>query len=456
MGISGSGKQPNGSNMRRKRDIIISGFSKLLKEEKLKLVAEYFENPGEVVSLLKSFWHSDASQQKLFDEFSENTISNFYIPYGVVPNVKINGRTYMVPMVIEESSVVAAASSSAKFWSERGGFHSEIISTKKVGQVHFSWTGASLSLFQLMPQIREHLVNSVTHLTKNMEKRGGGILDIELIDMTDQIPTYYQLLVTFETKDSMGANFINSVLEEFGQSLKVFMAEQIQFTDSDRQLEIIMAILSNYTPECIVKTWVECPFSELDTVDEQLDGIAFARKFQTAVRIAQVDVYRATTHNKGIYNGIDAVAIATGNDFRAIEAAGHAYAARSGRYQSLSYVECTDDLFRFVLEVPMAVGTVGGLTSLHPLAKQSLEMLGNPTAPELMMIASTMGLANNFSAVKSLTTKGIQAGHMKMHLFNILNHFKANEQEKKAAIEYFKDQTVSFANVETYIASLRK
>jgi hydroxymethylglutaryl-CoA reductase len=442
--------------MRRKRDIIISGFSKLLKEEKLKLVAVYFENPGEVVSLLKSFWHSDASQQKLFDEFSENTISNFYIPYGVVPNVKINGRTYMVPMVIEESSVVAAASSSAKFWSERGGFHSEIISTKKVGQVHFSWTGASLSLFQLMPQIREHLVNSVTHLTKNMEKRGGGILDIELIDMTDQIPTYYQLLVTFETKDSMGANFINSVLEEFGQSLKVFMAEQIQFTDSDRQLEIIMAILSNYTPECIVKTWVECPFSELDTVDEQLDGIAFARKFQTAVRIAQVDVYRATTHNKGIYNGIDAVAIATGNDFRAIEAAGHAYAARSGRYQSLSYVECTDDLFRFVLEVPMAVGTVGGLTSLHPLAKQSLEMLGNPTAPELMMIASTMGLANNFSAVKSLTTKGIQAGHMKMHLFNILNHFKANEQEKKAAIEYFKDQTVSFANVETYIASLRK
>lgn len=456
LGISGSGKQPNGSNMRRKRDIIISGFSKLLKEEKLKLVAEYFENPGEVVSLLKSFWHSDASQQKLFDEFSENTISNFYIPYGVVPNVKINGRTYMVPMVIEESSVVAAASSSAKFWSERGGFHSEIISTKKVGQVHFSWTGASLSLFQLMPQIREHLVNSVTHLTKNMEKRGGGILDIELIDMTDQIPTYYQLLVTFETKDSMGANFINSVLEEFGQSLKVFMAEQIQFTDSDRQLEIIMAILSNYTPECIVKTWVECPFSELDTVDEKLDGIAFARKFQTAVRIAQVDVYRATTHNKGIYNGIDAVAIATGNDFRAIEAAGHAYAARSGRYQSLSYVECTDDLFRFVLEVPMAVGTVGGLTSLHPLAKQSLEMLGNPTAPELMMIASTMGLANNFSAVKSLTTKGIQAGHMKMHLFNILNHFKANEQEKKAAIEYFKDQTVSFANVETYIASLRK
>lgn len=442
--------------MRRKRDIIISGFSKLLKEEKLKLVAEYFENPGEVMSLLKSFWHTDADQQKLFDEFSENTITNFYIPYGIAPNVMINGRTYLVPMVIEESSVVAAASAAAKFWSERGGFHAEIISTKKVGQVHFSWSGAALSLFEMLPQLRLHLIESVKHLTANMEKRGGGIIDINLIDMTDQIPDYYQLLVTFETKDSMGANFINSVLEEFGQALKVFMSEQIQLDDEERQLEIIMAILSNYTPECVVKIWVECPLNMLDNVDEKLDGAAFARKFEKAVKIAQVDVYRATTHNKGIYNGIDAVAIATGNDFRAIEAAGHAYASRNGHYQSLSYVEIDEDNFRFILEVPMAVGTVGGLTALHPLAKQSLELLGNPSAPELMMIASAMGLANNFSAVKSLTTKGIQAGHMKMHLFNILNHFKANDAEKNAAVEHFKDQKVSFSSVGQYIASLRK
>lgn len=442
--------------MRRKRDIIISGFSKLLKEEKLKLVAEYFENPGEVMSLLKSFWHTDADQQKLFDEFSENTITNFYIPYGIAPNVMINGRTYLVPMVIEESSVVAAASAAAKFWSERGGFHAEIISTKKVGQVHFSWSGAALSLFELLPQLRLHLIESVKHLTANMEKRGGGIIDINLIDMTDQIPDYYQLLVTFETKDSMGANFINSVLEEFGQALKVFMSEQIQLDDEERQVEIIMAILSNYTPECVVKIWVECPLNMLDNVNEKLDGAAFARKFEKAVKIAQVDVYRATTHNKGIYNGIDAVAIATGNDFRAIEAAGHAYASRNGHYQSLSYVEIDENNFRFILEVPMAVGTVGGLTALHPLAKQSLELLGNPSAPELMMIASAMGLANNFSAVKSLTTKGIQAGHMKMHLFNILNHFKANDAEKNAAVEHFKDQKVSFSSVGQYIASLRK
>jgi len=442
--------------MRRKRDIIIKGFSKLLKEDKLKLVAEYFENPGEVITLLKSFWHSDEHQQKLFDEFSENTITNFYIPYGISPNVMINGRNYLVPMVIEESSVVAAASSAAKFWSERGGFHSEVINTTKVGQVHFSWPGDPYTLFILLPAIKSRLIQDVKPITANMEKRGGGIVGIELIDMTNKIEHYYQLRVNFDTKDSMGANFINSVLEEFGQSLKIFLSEQYQLTDDERQCEIIMAILSNYTPDCIVKTWVECKFHDLDNVDEHLTGEAFAYKFEKAVRIAQVDKYRATTHNKGIYNGIDAVAIATGNDFRAIEAAGHTYASRNGQYESLSRVEIENETFRFILEVPLALGTVGGLTSLHPLAKQSLELLGNPSAPELMMIASVMGMANNFSAVKSLTTKGIQAGHMKMHLFNILNHFKANDTEKSAAVEHFKDQKVSFASVGQYIASIRK
>jgi hydroxymethylglutaryl-CoA reductase len=439
-----------------KRERIIKGFSKLLKEDKLKLVAEYFENPGEVIELLKSFWHTDEDKQKLFDEFSENTISNFYIPYGIAPNVIINGHNYLVPMVIEESSVVAAASAAAKFWSERGGFKSEIISTRKIGQVHFNWAGKPDVLQKLMPQLRKVLLDSTKELTANMKKRGGGILDIELIDMTHELPDYYQLMVRFETVDSMGANFINSVLEEFGQGLKVFMAEQIQLPDAHRQCEIIMAILSNYTPECLVRSWVECDLKELDNVDEKLNGEAFARKFERAVQIAHTDIYRATTHNKGIYNGIDAVAIATGNDFRAIEAAGHAYAARNGRYASLSWIEIDENHFRFILEVPLALGTVGGLTSLHPLAKQSLELLGNPTAKELMMITSVMGLANNFSAVKSLTTKGIQAGHMKMHLYNILNHFRANDAEKDAAVAYFKDQKVSFSSVGQYIASLRK
>ena len=438
----------------KKREIIKKGFSKLIKEDKLKAVAEFVENPSEFINLLKSFWHRDDECQKQFDEFSENTISNFHIPYGVSPNVIINGETYIVPMVIEESSVVAAASAAAKFWGERGGFHAEIVDVKKVGQVHFCWKGKKETLLNLMPEIKAELLRSTASITEKMEKRGGGILDIELIDFTDKIENYYQLRVTFNTCDSMGANFINSILESFGRSLQEFFSRQENLNKEERNVEIVMCILSNYTPECKVKVWVECHTDELNGVYEQLDGKAFAAKFKKAVDIAHIDEYRATTHNKGIYNGIDAVVIATGNDFRAVEAAGHAYASRNGHYASLSYVEIKDDIFRFTLEVPLALGTVGGLTSLHPLAKKSLELMGNPSAKQLMMIAATMGLANNYAAVKSLTTKGIQQGHMKMHLANILNQLGATENEKTLATEYFKDKTVSYSEAEKFLNTM--
>jgi len=440
----------------RKRDYIIKGFSKLLKEDKLKIVAELMDNQVETIELLKSFWHPDRRKQKIFDEFSENTISNFYIPYGVAPNVKINGVTYLVPMVIEESSVVAAASSSAKWWLEHGGFHAEVKDVVKIGQVHFSWAGKKEKLESVWDDLTRQMREATKSITANMEKRGGGILGFELVDMTHAIENYYQIKVSFNTVDSMGANFINSCLEEFGSILKKYVQQSSVFTDEEKDLTIIMAILSNYTPDCLVKTWVECDLDELDSLDDQLSGEQFAKKFETAVKIAEVDVFRATTHNKGIFNGIDAVAIATGNDFRAIEAAGHTYASKSGQYRSLSHVEIKDGRFKFYLELPLAMGTVGGLTSLHPLAKHSLEMLGNPSAKELMMIAATVGLANNFAAVRSLVTKGIQKGHMKMHLMNILNHFNATEEEKQKAIEYFKDKKVSFAHVSEFIKELRK
>jgi hydroxymethylglutaryl-CoA reductase len=438
------------------RERIKKGFSKLLKEEKLKLIANYFENPGEVVNLLKSYWHPDSKQQQLFDEFSENTITNFYIPYGISPNVTINGKDYIVPMVIEESSVVAAASAAAKFWGERGGFHAKVIDVRKVGQVHFGWSGNKETLFAMFPDIEKRLLADTDDMTSKMRKRGGGILGMRLIDYTAQIPDYYQIRIEFGTGDAMGANFINSALEQFGHSLQDFFAEQKDLPEDLRKVEIIMTILSNNTPDCRVKVWVECPVEQLDGIDEHLSGAEYAKKFKKAVDIAHIDIDRATTHNKGIYNGIDAVVIATGNDFRAVEAAGHTYASRNGRYESLSSVTIENGIFHFELEVPMALGTVGGLTSLHPLAKKTLELLGNPTAPELMMVAATMGLANNFSAVRSLTTKGIQAGHMKMHLNNILNQLNANDEAKKQAREYFKDKTVSYAAVEQFLDSLKK
>ena len=441
---------------RRKRDIIIKGFSKLLKEDKLKIVADLMDRQVESMDLMMSFWHSDQKVQKIFDEFSENTITNFYIPYGVAPNVIVNGHNYLVPLVIEESSVVAAASSSAKFWSERGGFKAEVIEVIKIGQVHFIWGGDKQKLLSVFNDLKSYLRNSVSEITANMEARGGGVVDFELIDMTKEVDDYYQLKVSFNTVDSMGANFINSCLEEFAVALQTYFREKKIFKGEEKESRIIMSILSNYTPECLVKAWVECAYSELDAIDNKMTGEEFAKKFQLAVKIAEVDVYRATTHNKGIFNGIDAVAIATGNDFRAIEAAGHTYASKSGKYKSLSTVELKEGKFIYSLTLPLAMGTVGGLTSLHPLAKQSLEMLDNPTAEKLMMITASVGLANNFAAIRSLVTKGIQVGHMKMHLMNILNHFEATEIEKAKAVEYFIGNKVSFNSVSHFINKLRE
>ncbi len=432
---------------------LISGFSKLSKGQKLSFIAARMPNAEHIISELKSFWHQDAAVQKMFDEFSENTLTNYFFPYGVAPNVMINGNILMVPMVIEESSVIAAAANSAKYWSGKGGFHSEILSTVKNGQVHFIWKGDFGRLKQLFPQLKDQLLQRTYPITANMEKRGGGVLDLELLDMTSKLQDYYQLSVKFDTRDSMGANFINSCLEEYASGLRAFVNESGLF--EGEPLQVIMSILSNYTPECTVRTWVECDIQDFADIDDALTAEEFVWKFEKAVQIARVDVHRAATHNKGIFNGVDAVALATGNDFRAIEACGHAWAARDGQYRSLTEIKVEGGRFHYSLTLPIAIGTVGGLTSLHPMARFSLHLLGNPSAPELMQIASVIGLANNFGAIKSLTTKGIQIGHMKMHLLNILNMFNAGESEKALAVEYFKHHKVSHNAVAGFLSSIR-
>jgi hydroxymethylglutaryl-CoA reductase len=434
----------------------ISGFSKLSKTGKIRWIVEnFFKDRDTVMRELMSYWHHDEEQQKLLDGFSENTISNFPMPYSVAPNFIINGKLYAVPMVIEESSVVAAASKAAKFWLDRGGFQATVLGTKKVGQVHFTWAGNPEKLTSVFTELQAKLCSDAAQITANMEKRGGGILSIELIDLTHTEPGYFQIKACFETRDSMGANFINSVLEAFGNTLEVFFATHPIFNADEKEVEIIMAILSNYTPECLVRAEVSCPVDELGEFPEGLTAAAFAEKFRKAIQIAHHDVFRATTHNKGIFNGIDAVVLATANDFRAVEACGHAYAARSGKYRSLSDCSIEDGLFRFWLEIPLALGTIGGLTKLHPIAKRSLELLGNPSAEDLMMVVASVGLAQNFSAVTSLVTTGIQKGHMKMHLTNILNHFGANPSEFEKASVHFEDRVVSFTDVRIFLESLR-
>ena len=217
--------------------------------------------------------------------------------------------------------------------------------------------------------------------------------------------------------------------------------------------EVVLSILSNYVPECIVRAEVSCPVELMGV--EDIEGEQFAKKFVRAVDIAKIEPRRAVTHNKGIMNGIDAVVVATGNDFRAVEAGVHAYAARLGTYTSLTDAKIENGVFSFWIEIPLALGTVGGLTSLHPLVNFALDLLQKPNAKDLMKIVAVAGLAQNFAAIKSLVTTGIQKGHMKMHLMNMLNQLKATTKEKAKAIAFFSTNQVSHSAVVNFIEKLR-
>ncbi|MFT7611763.1 MAG: hydroxymethylglutaryl-CoA reductase [Parvicellaceae bacterium] len=432
----------------------VKGFSKLSKEAKIEwLINSYFNGDQSVIDRLKTYWHQDGKVQKLHDEFIENTISNFYLPLGIAPNFKINDKLYCVPMAIEESSVIAASAKSATFWLERGGFKATVINTNKVGHVHFLWKGDQSNLMDWFQKHQNQFIEGTNELTSNMRTRGGGIIDLELLDKTGLDDNYYQLKAQFETVDAMGANFINSCLEEFAKILEDGLA-QSELSESEKEVEIIMCILSNFTPDCLVKVEVSCPVEELK-VDPNVSPQEFADKFLRAIKIATLEPYRATTHNKGIMNGIDSVILATGNDFRAVEACAHAYASKDGQYKSLTKAEVKDGIFKFWIEVPLAVGTVGGITTLHPTVKFCHDLLGNPSAKELMMIVAATGLAQNFGAVRSLVTTGIQKGHMKMHLLNILNQLEATDDEKRIIQKKFETNVVSHKAVVDAFCEMR-
>lgn len=436
----------------------VEGFSKLSKQQKIDwLIKEYLNGNTEYQDILQQYWNEDAGLQKLHDEFSENTISNFYMPYGIAPNFLIDGKLLALPMAVEESSVVAAASKAAKFWLDKGGFKTTIINTKKLGHTHFVIKAEPHKVLHFFNfKLKKKLLEATEDITRNMRNRGGGILDIKLIDKTAELEHYFQLKASFDTVDSMGANFINSCLEQFGKTLKEEVEKDEEFTAEEKaSLQIIMNILSNFTPDCIVRAEVSCKIEDLKD-DSGISNEEFASKFKRAVTIAEIEPYRATTHNKGIMNGVDAVVIATGNDFRATEACAHAYAAKDGKYSSLTHCTIDDGIFRFWIDLPISVGVVGGLTNLHPLVKFSLALLGKPSAQELMSILAVSGLAQNFAALRSLVTTGIQKGHMKMHLLNILNQLGATEEEKAHFVAYFKDKTVTHHEVISEFERVRK
>lgn len=433
----------------------IQGFSKLSKEAKINWIANnYTDNSDTTKQILKKYWNTDTKLQKLHDEFIENTISNYYLPFGIAPNFLINDKLYAIPMAIEESSVVAAASKAAKFWLDKGGFKTKVLGTQKIGQVHFIFKGPTEKLQKYIDEIKPILIKDSKSITLNMEKRGGGITSIELRDKTNKLDNYYQLHCKFETLDAMGANFINSCLEQFATTLKREAQTCSQFNEDEKGIEVVMSILSNYVPECLVRAEVSCPINELE-IEQSVSPKEFAEKMVRAVKIANIEPYRAVTHNKGIMNGIDAVVLATGNDFRAVEAGIHAYAAKDGSYRSLTHASLEGGIFKFWIEVPLALGTVGGLTRLHPLVNLALEVLQKPSARELMQIVAVAGLAQNFAALRSLVTTGIQEGHMKMHLLNILNQMNASDDEKKTLVAYFKKNAATHNAVVEALQNLR-
>lgn len=427
---------------------LIKGFSRLSREEKVKWLSAYLEEDA-LADFLAAFRMDAVQLQDTFEGFSENTLSNFHLPWGIVPNVLIDGKLFHVPVVIEESSVVAAASKAASFWAQRGGFKTLQLSTLKKGQLHFLFYGNPDLLNENRNEIYSHLAQGISHLTRNMEQRGGGVKAMELKQVEGLPAHYYQLELLADTRDSMGANFINSLLEEMGRILP----DTIKSFQRDAEVDILMAILSNDTPDSMVKMQLSTPINLL-TWQKDMEPIRFAERMQWAADIAWHDTARAVTHNKGIYNGVDAVVLATGNDFRAVEAAGHAHAARTGKYRALSRVFTDEKNFTLEMEIPLALGTVGGLTRLHPLAAKSLQVLGEPDAPTLMKIAAALGIANNFAAMASLVTTGIQKGHMKMHLKNILMSLDVPARFHDEILTYFNDKTVSVAAVREYAKKL--
>lgn len=431
------------------RTTVVYGFSHLGEKEKREFIARYAADPAEAGRIMEEFILRDPAERSRFMEFSENTVSSFHTPYGIAPNVMVDDCVYHVPMATEESSVIAAASNSARFWAEQGGFRVTHRTMVKPGEVWFRWFCDPASLREQWPMLRRYLLERLRKITSNMDRRGGGIRTLDLIDKTSSSAHLFQIFLEVDTVDSMGANLINTCLEEIAEGLPQFFG--LDGDPHGRCLQVIMAILSNYTPQCTVTVGSACHIRRLASISNGMEPAQFAEKLVMAFRIAELEVSRAVTHNKGIMNGIDAVLTATGNDHRAVEAAAHAYASRQGRYSSLSWCHTRDDMLTLGLTMPLALGTVGGITQLHPLARLSLEILGNPTAGDLMGIVAAVGLASNFAAVRSLVTIGIQQGHMRLHLSNLLNLYQASPVQREQAFAHFRNRKVTHAALKQFL-----
>ncbi len=382
-----------------KRTSQLPGFYKLTVGERRKLVAE---TTGVPVSAMAGSLDGGGLSVEIADKFVENVIGTYGLPYGVTLNVRVNGQDHVAPMVVEEPSVVAAASNAAKMVRSGGGFHVEVdepIMISQVQLIHVKDRGAAV---RAILAAKDDILARADRAVPGLVNRGGGARGLEVRELGEPEDEMIVAHILVDCRDAMGANLINTVAEAVAPRL----AELAKATAGLR-------ILSNLCDKRCVRVRCRVPAAALATDD--MDGQQVIDAIVNASRFAELDPYRAATHNKGIMNGIDAVVIATGNDWRAVEAGAHAFAARNGQYAPLSIWRRDGDALAGFLELPLALGTVGGTLRVHPSARLSLDVMGVTEAAALAGVVASVGLASNLAAVRALATDGIQRGHMALH-----------------------------------------
>ena len=418
-----------------------NGFSKKSYHERLELLkAQALLSPEKQTSLEQD----EQISLTVADQLSENVVGTFSLPYSLVSEVLVNGQEYTVPYVTEEPSVVAAASYASKIIKRAGGFTAQVHERRMIGQVALYQVDDPDLAQEKIARKKAELLELANQAYPSIVKRGGGARDLHVEEIkgeTDFLVVYLHV----DTQEAMGANMLNTMLE----ALKPVLEELSQGHS-------LMGILSNYATDSLVTASCRIAFRYLSRQKDQ--GREIAEKMALASQFAQADPYRASTHNKGIFNGIDAILIATGNDWRAIEAGAHAFASRDGRYQGLS--QWTLDLEREELvgemTLPMPVATKGGSIGLNPRVALSHELLGNPSAKELAQIIVAIGLAQNFAALKALVSTGIQQGHMKLQAKSLALLAGASESEVAPLVErLIAEKTFNLETAQRYLENLR-
>ena len=416
-----------------------TGFSKKTPAERLQMLKEK-------ELLQDEHWQVLNSQQTLpletANQMSENVLATLALPYSLVPDFLVDGKTYQVPFVTEEPSVVAAASFAAKIIKRSGGFETEVHKRQMIGQIALYQVDNADQAIKDVLRKKKELLEQANQAYPSIVARGGGARDLWL-EQKDDFLIFY---LSVDTQEAMGANMLNTMLEALTLSL-----EELTGGKS------LMAILSNYATDSLVtaRCVIDYRFLSRDKAEAEL----LADKFQLASKLAQVDPYRAATHNKGIFNGIDALVLATGNDWRAVEAGAHAYASREGSYRGLSIWTADPDKRQLhgQMTLPMPIATKGGSIGLNPAVAASFDLLGQPQAKELASLIVSVGLAQNFAALKALVSTGIQAGHMKLQAKSLALQAGAQGEEIAAvASRLTANKTFNLAAAQEILADLRK